>query len=112
MNKLLTTTLIFLIVSFLNISFSQDEIDLDRKVDKILNYQNDIYRLPFDAQHIRTVVIPEIDSKKATIAPNFPDTRNIFNDELKDIIRIWIQNFPSEYVAYEKYLETFIRSNH
>lgn len=112
MKYLLSFLLIVTIATFGNVAHSQTEIPLERKVTRMLNAEADIYRLPHDSDHIRFVIVPHIEAQRAILAPNYPITDNVFNEQLKGIIGQWIEDYPEEYEDFVLFMETYIRSNH
>lgn len=88
-----------------------DEIPLSRKVRRMISLENGVYRLPFTKEHIREVVLSEINIQREILAPNFPDIRNVFNEEKEAILATWIASFPLEYDNFSLYLQTYLRSN-
>lgn len=87
------------------------QITVDQKVNKILLAEEGIYKLPYTREEIRFQIIPEIKTERLILAPNYPQTENIFGEDKKNLIRDWITNFPLEYDSYIMYVEQYIRSH-
>jgi len=95
--------------SLINISVSQ--ISTDQKVNKILLAEERVYTLPYTKDELRFQIIPEITGQRLVLAPNYPQTDNIYGEDKKTLIRNWIVNFPLEYDSYIMYIEKYIRSH-
>ncbi len=111
MKTILLLSILFFVVPFNNISFSQEEVPIDRKLNRLNNLENGIYKLPFDKNHIRTVIVPEIEEQRNILAPNYPDVLHKYNEEKNNLLKNWIENYPSEYEVYVDYLQTYLRSH-
>ena len=88
-----------------------DEIPLSRKVRRMISLENGIYKLPFTKEHIREIILTEINLQREALAPNFPNLRNVYNEEKEAVLATWIASFPTEYDNFSLYLQTYLRSN-
>ncbi len=80
--------------------------DTQRQLVYFEKVEQGIFNLPFEFSHIQNVIIPEIHAQRATLAPNFPETEELErNQSVIDAAYIsWIENHPTEHLAYLKYL--------
>lgn len=86
------------------------EIPLERKLTRIQNAENDLYRLPVDKMLIRNTILPEVEAKKLEIAPNYPTDAIRLGGNKAELLSNWINTYPSEYDSFVLYLEILIRS--
>jgi len=75
--------------------------------------EQSIFDLPFDLNQIQNEFIPTIHAERASLAPNYPDRANLARNEneIKSAYISWIENHPTEYTAYLKYLLQFIEDH-
>lgn len=93
------------------VNFSVSQISIDQKVNKLLLAEERVYTLPYTKDELRFEIIPEITAQRLELAPNYPQTDNIYGEDKKTLIRNWIINFPLEYDSYIMYIEKYIRSH-
>ena len=77
----------------------------------MISLENGIYKLPFTKEHIREIILTEINLQREALAPNFPNLRNVYNEEKEAVLATWIASFPTEYDNFSLYLQTYLRSN-
>lgn len=96
---------------FLNNSFAQDNIQLTRKLNRLTNAENNVYRLPYEKAYIRSTILPEVNIKKEELAPNYPDLTGLSSTEVQALQSQWIINFPEEFDKYTQFLDVYVRSH-
>lgn len=104
--------ILFFFTSFFTISQEiQTEEQLNRKVQRILNAERDLYRLPFEKTFIRESLVPEVIENRNTMAPHFPNTPSASKEIKEERLRDWVVEYEGEYVTFIEYFEAFIRSH-
>jgi len=93
------------------IILSDIQVTHERKVQRLMNCEKDIYHLPHDVSYIRGTLIPEMEAQRLILAPNYPETDGVFGAAKESLISDWILNHESEYDQFVVYYETLIRSN-
>lgn len=92
--------------------FSQDrkEIAFNNMVNELRNLHGELFNLPYDQQYIQSKIIPEVNAKRAEIAPHYPLRQNYGSDsnEAYSQLRIWFETYPAEHANYVAYLKEFI----
>lgn len=69
-----------------------------------------VYSLPYSYEHIRAVLMAEIEAQRLTIAPHFPQ-RTAYGDDQDEgrrLFKEWYINYPQECTAYIQYVDQFI----
>ena len=109
-------TLAFLLVVstiFCLDSYAQSMDTPERKLYYLQRTENQIFELPFEMDHIRNVIYPEILKERRTLAPNYPSEFSLDRDPQirKDTFLAWINQYPQEFDDYYAYLATYVRTN-
>src|SRR3989344_6306100 len=69
-----------------------------------------VFSLPYSYDHIRTVLMAEIEAQRLIIAPHFPQRSSYGEDqdEGRRLFKEWYINYPQECTAYIQYVDQFI----
>lgn len=114
MKSLLLTTLVLIAFFNTELVFAQSqsnyEIPLERKITRILNAENDLYRLPVDKMHLRNTILPEVETKKLEVASHYPTKEIQEGGDKILLVSNWINSYPVEYDSFVLYLEILVRS--
>ena len=87
------------------------QVPLDRKVQRLMSCEREVYKLPLDASYIRGTLVPQIAAERLILAPNYPETNEVFGAAKEALISDWILNYESEYDQFIVYYETLVRSH-
>ena len=109
------TLLLFTLILFAG-SFkvhAQDVLSTERKLYNLRMAEKSIFELPYSYEHINLIFMPEIESSRATIAPNYPNREGLPRDmiAIDQAFFYWIETYPSEYDNYYQYLNLFYRDH-
>jgi len=69
---------------------------------KIERAHQGFYRLPYQQEYVRDVIMPAIRSERAAVAPHFP--QRVSGTSSDELFKSWIEEYPAEYEAYLQFL--------
>ena len=82
-------------------------------VNQLRSLHNSLYNLPYDSHFIQSNIIPEVNAKRKTIAPHYPERESYGenSEEAYKQLRIWFETYPMEYSNYVVFLKELIASH-
>ncbi|MBK9190906.1 MAG: hypothetical protein IPM77_04965 [Crocinitomicaceae bacterium] len=82
----------------------------DYAMSELARVHKMVFNLDPSYDYVKGIIMPEIEAKRAEIAPHFP-SRTVTGDDqelAKQQFELWLTNHPAEFRAYIDYVDNYV----
>jgi hypothetical protein len=82
----------------------------DYAMSELARVHKAVFNLDPSYDYVKGIIMPEIEAKRAEIAPHFP-SRTVTGDDqelAKQQFELWLTNHPGEFRAYIDYVDNYV----
>ena len=85
----------------------------DNMMSNIQRVHRAVFNLPYEYEYIKNTLMPQIEAKRAEIAPHWPGRELYGEDQQKGnaLFKSWYEQYPHESTAYIAFVDQFVQEH-